>query len=91
MNPNISSIRDTKPTYNVVFQFQSEQSQSSSLQLEISYGLSPSSGDPEATDRRWTRHDEDQDGQSSLPLQVGVLDFQRYDALSRPSFNFELY
>ncbi|KAI2086268.1 hypothetical protein LOZ33_006747 [Ophidiomyces ophidiicola] len=77
---NSFSLENTQPLYTVNFEFMGEHS--SSLQLETEFAKSPGSGLFEVSQRRWIRPQNAVDvGDKHPPLQVAVIDFERYSTM----------
>lgn len=74
-----TSLADEKPHYAVNFEFQGEDA--SLLRLEAEFAKSPGSGLFEVSQRRWIRPwEENKAGDKRPPLQIGIIDFERYEA-----------
>ncbi|EEP81097.1 predicted protein [Uncinocarpus reesii 1704] len=72
------TLEQATPLYAVNFEFIGEDS--SVLRLEAEFAKSPASGLLEVFQRRWIRpHEGKSFGDQRPPLQIGVIDFERYE------------
>lgn len=74
-----TSLEDAEPLYAVNIEFKGQDS--SLLRLEAEFAKSPASGLFEVSQKRWIRPQDEKFGDKRPPLQVGVIDFERYALL----------